>query len=143
MPEGDLHKLLVRRLTQSLRMRANTSWFMFVDGDDDQTHGCPPQLINARPDVYARERERRHLVIGEAKTRDVDTLHTHQQLETYFHHLAQELSGELVMAVPYFYAGQALWVCRHARRKVGADAIRFEVSGWMFGSSEFSRTFRG
>src|SRR5213082_3346837 len=91
MPEGDLHKRLVQSLVSSVEARF-TDLFLFVDGDHCRSHGCPPQLQAVRPDLYARTRAARQVVIGEAKTFDVDTGHTALQLETYFRYLALEQS---------------------------------------------------
>lgn len=143
MPEGDLHKRLVQRLVSSVEYRF-TDAFLFVDGDHARSHGCPPQLEAVRPDLYARDRFTRHVVIGEAKTTfDIDNAHAAIQLESYFRHLALEPSGELLVAVPYLCGGQAYRICRNTRRLVGADSVAFEVSGWMFGRATFSRVWRG
>lgn len=143
MPESDLHRLLVQSLVGSVEVR-HKDCFLFVDGDHARSHGCPPQLEAVRPDLYARARVTRHVVIGEAKTTfDIETVHTAIQLSTYFRHLAAEESGELLLAVPYLCAGQAHRICRRIRQLAAAESVPFEVSGWMFGSSTIQRAWRG
>ena len=143
MPESNLHRRLVQSLVASVEGR-HQDWFLFVDGDYSRSNGCPPQLETVRPDLFARARETRHVVIGEAKTTfDLETTHTAVQLDTYFRYLALERSGELILAVPYLCAGLAHRVCRRIRLAAGVGAVPFEISGWMYGSSTIQRAWRG
>jgi len=143
MSEGHLHKRLVQSLLVHLRNKGG-KWFLFVDGDDTHSSGCPPQLELVRPDLYARENESRHVVIGEAKiATDIENDHTALQLATYFEHLAGEQSSELIIAVPYLSAGLAYRICRSLRRKVACEQIPFEIGGWLYGPATYSQFWRG
>jgi hypothetical protein len=144
MSESSLHRLLVQGIVQSLQGREDTRWFLFVDGDSTRSHGCPPQLSDVRPDVYARAEASGQLVVGEAKTAgDLENDHTIRQLEAYFKHLASHSSCELWLAVPFMYAGQAHRLCRMVRATAGCGHVPFEVSGWMFGRKTISKVWRG
>jgi hypothetical protein len=135
MPESALHRELVSRLVSAVQARRSGSWFLFVDSNDGNvSEGCPPILRSVCPDLYARENRGRHVVIGEAKTsRDLDNLHTEEQLYEYFLHLSNESSGELLVAVPLMSVGAAHRLCRAARARVGCGVVPFEVMGWLFG----------
>lgn len=138
MPESVLHRQLVGHLTSCVRSRRSGSWFLFVDSNtEDVSEGCPPILRSVCPDLYARENVVRHVVIGEAKTaRDLDNLHTEKQLYEYFRHLAEEESGELLLAVPLICAGAAHRLCRAARSRAGCPSVPFEILGLMLGTKK-------
>lgn len=140
-----MHRRLVQQLVSAARNRLGDNSLIFVDGEDDYSAGCPPRLDASRPDLYARAfGERRHVIIGEAKTEsDIDSPHTASQLSAYFIHLRDEAPGELLVPVPYLAAGAAYRVCWTARRRAGCDQVPFEVSGWFFGNVNFSRAWRG
>ena len=53
MSESNLHKRLVQSLVTSLGNRLGEC-HMFLDGDHQSSIGCPPQLGEIRPDLYAR-----------------------------------------------------------------------------------------
>jgi hypothetical protein len=115
-----------------------------VDGEHDLSSGCPPQLASVRPDLYARDWRSTRVIIGEAKiAEDLENPHTHLQLACYFSHLGGLSAGEVLVLVPYLAAGTAYRLCRAARRRAGSDHVPFEVSGWLFGSTAFSRVWRG
>jgi hypothetical protein len=144
MPEGELHRTLVQLLTASIMTRGDASWFLFVDGDQEHSHGCPPQLDVVRPDIFARSRRAPHVVIGEAKiASDIENQHTILQLTTYFRYLSSESAGELLMAVPLAYSGLAHRICRYARRISHSHHVPFQVLGFLVGKSVVSRMWRG
>lgn len=144
MGETDLHRRLVLSLASLIRERRSGSWFLFLDATDEDSQGCPPILGSSCPDLYAREIPNSHLVIGEAKTsRDLDNPHTEKQLGEYFHHLATQDSGELIVAVPLFSAGAAHRLCRVAKAKAGTVTVPFEITGWVFGPKPRCGVWRG
>jgi len=134
MSESPLHAELVQRMASTLRL-SHEDWLVFIDGADLTSLGCPPQLVGARPDLFARNRRSSHVLIGEAKTPfDIDNPHTELQIDTYFRFLQHERSGELHVAVPYLCAGQAIRICHQRKRQTGSLRVPFTVSGWMFNS---------
>jgi hypothetical protein len=145
MPESDLHRQLVLSLGDLIRQRRSGSWIMFLDCEPNiEYDGCPPMLDTVRPDIYARERHVSHVVIGEAKTsKDIDNPHTEGQLAAYFDHLSDLPSAELVLAVPYLFAGTAHRLCRSLKIRKGYKHIPFEIGGWMFGSRTICEIWRG
>jgi hypothetical protein len=144
MAETDLHRKLVRGLAGIVRRREECSWLLFIDGEDDHSHGCPPQLFCVRPDVYARESRTGHVLIGEAKTAsDIENDHTAAQLSVYFQHLSTHPSGEFLFAVSLMHAGLAYRFCNVIRKQAGCPHVPFQVTGWMFGPRTFVRAWRG
>ena len=144
MAETELHRKLVKGLAGIVRKREEYSWLLFIDGEDDCSHGCPPQLALLRPDLYARDDRSGHVVIGEAKTAfDIENDHTAAQLDAYFRHLSTHRSGELLIAVSLLHAGLAYRFCNVIRNQAGCRHVPFQVSGWMFGPRTFSRVWHG
>jgi hypothetical protein len=145
VPEGNVHRDLVRLLSRHISDGAPLAWASFVDtAAFDDRAGVPPKLGDFRPDVYAVERGSRRTVVGEAKTADdIDNDHTRRQLAAYFRHLAAEPFGEVWMAVPMMSAGTAHRLCRMARTRVGSNEIRFVITGWLFGPKPIVETWRG
>lgn len=145
MPEGGVHRELVRLLARRIAGDEPRAWASFIDGDRfDYRAGVPPKLGGFRPDVYAIERDSWRTVIGEAKTADdIDNDHTRRQLAAYFRHLAVDPSGEMWMAVPLMSGGAAHRVCRDVRAGVGAGQVGFIITGWLFGPKPVVETWRG
>ncbi len=145
VPEGDVHRALVRLLSQRIAGDKPLGWASFIDGACfDERAGIPPQLGDFRPDVYAVERVSRRIVIGEAKTvDDIDNDHTRSQLASYFRHLASGPAGEIWMAVPMLSGGAAHRLCRAARASADAGQIGFVITGWLFGPKPVVETWRG
>jgi len=144
MSESDLHKQLVAAIVPHIALRVSAGGLLFVDGAHDLSDGCPPTLSSVRPDIFARGRITKDVIIGEAKTAgDIDNGHTFEQLQIYFDYLAHEQSGELWLSVPYDAAGLGHRVCRQVRRAAGRESVSFAVFGWMFGRITFSRSIRG
>lgn len=135
MAEGDVHRRLVRLLSEQIAGEARVSWATFIDGvAPEERDGLPPFIEAYRPDVYAVERGSRRIVIGEAKTAfDIDNDHTKRQLGAYFRHVAEGSEGEVWMAVPMMSAGTAHRVCRVVRQQLGFNNIRFVITGWLIG----------
>jgi hypothetical protein len=144
MAEGPLHRALVQALTDHLRSEFTNECVILSDCKDRLVAGLPPQLGEVRPDFYSREYGSAHVVIGEAKIeRDLDNTHTEKQVRSYLEHLAEQDSGELVLAVPLLAAGTAHRVCRSVRKELGLEHIPFRVTGWLVGQHSVCETWHG
>jgi hypothetical protein len=145
MPEGPIHRALVQALTDHLRTEFTRECVVLSDCKNRlAADGLPPQLGEVRPDFYAREYDTAHVIIGEAKIEgDLDNDHTLKQVRTYLEHLAQQDSGELVLAVPLLASGTAHRICRTARKELGLDHIPFRVTGWLIGGHSACETWNG
>jgi hypothetical protein len=145
VPEGDVHRELVRLLSERIAGNAPLAWASFIDGARlDERDGVPPAVGAYRPDIYAIMRGSGRTVIGEAKTSiDIDTEHTKRQLAAYFRHLGEGAGGEVWMAVPMMSAGTAHRVCRVVRQGLRLGVIRFVITGWLLGPRPICETWHG
>jgi hypothetical protein len=145
VPEGDVHRELVRLLSGRIAGDAPAIWASFIDGARlDARDGIPPIVGTHRPDVYAVMRGSGRTVIGEAKTAvDIDNEHTKRQLSAYFQHLGEGAGGEVWMAVPLMSAGTAYRVCRVVRYRLSLVQIRVIITGWLFGPKPVCETWHG
>lgn len=144
MAEGELHRQLVRMLSEHVAEAMSGALTSFIDGGRFDRAGIPPLLDGHRPDVYALERATRRIIIGEAKTPDdIDNEHTRRQLAVYLRHVSCDPCGEIWMAVPMTSAGVAHRVCRAVRQQAGLQHVRFFITGWLLGPRPIVETWHG
>ena len=90
---------------------------MICDIQQNPGDEVPPIIGSFRPDVYGADNEHQTIIIAEAKTdKDIDNLHTEQQLKSFINHLDQ-LGGSgvkclFVMSASYAGADLAKTVLR-------------------------------
>jgi hypothetical protein len=145
MAEGVLHRELVTKLKRIVLNRRSGNWLILVDALNRLTSdGCPPQLANVRPDLYAREKTTGHLIIGEAKiSDDIENEHTDSQLKIYFEHLREQSAGQLIFVVPFLDGGAAHRICRKVKKISNCMSVPFEIIGCMIGDSHIHQAWHG
>lgn len=113
MAESSHHQGLVSRAAKAVRaaLRGHDHLSCFVDGSP-AFDGLPPTIDGYRPDVYVTTNYIE--VIGEAKPPwDVETKRSEHQLGAFLHHVEQEPSRHMVLAVHWSSSATARSVLRN------------------------------
>lgn len=143
MPTSDVHRRLVAFLADLVTRELGPDADIHADRYGSHVWPTPPQLGDARPDVFGRRASPATVLIGEAKTRgDIDHPHTELQLVRYFEYLKHDAPGQLWIAVPWSGLDEMYFMANRCRRLAGATAIPFQVTGLAWERSLYCRTLR-
>lgn len=104
MSESHTHAALVQQLASWMAENyfQGDRGRLFIDSPFCDRHTRPPIIGEFVPDVFAETNLPRHILIGEAKTKnDIENLHTKQQLESFLKYCSTVNGSQLIMAVPW------------------------------------------
>jgi len=126
MSESAVHLSLVERLVKWIRdeQRDVENALLLVDLPHTPAGDKPPQIGGFNPDVFCATLDRRHVIVGEAKTpTDIETRHSREQFGAFLAYLQHQQRGTLVVAVPWHAVNQAKSLVRALQRNIGADGV--------------------
>jgi hypothetical protein len=145
MSEGETHARLVSALLEAIRAECGANDIdVRADMTCDGRYGMPYEIAGMRPDLLVRQRDPARVILGEAKTfRDIDTVHTREQLKLFLEHLITQPEALLWLSVPLVGAGAAVRVVRVTRAACRCEQVPFRVSGWLIGAANVERRWHG
>ena len=130
MPESEIHARLVKAIIEHLEVRLGMIDEIMVQDDSTQPlRGERPQKVNGFvPDVYATDVPMTRKVIGEAKTaKDLETVHSRQQITTFLEYLSHTPNSLFVLAVPSGLKARARWVIKELGKDLGDRMPETEI----------------
>ena len=127
MSQSDLHRNLVIQVQNALQLRYSeisiVTDIQLIPGSEQ-----PPLIGKYRPDVYGYVDSSRLIAIAEAKTdKDIDNVHTYDQLTAFIHHLELIGNGNLVLSVTGHSADLAKTVLRFFCRNISVTRTNIAV----------------
>lgn len=138
MSESETHSRLVAATLRAIQgAAAGAPMDIWADHSATGEHLTPFEVGLHQADVIAIRKDSGFTYIGEAKTkRDVDTPHTHSQLQAYYEFLLTQRGGLLWVSVPLGIGGTALRVAKTIRREAKCERVGLIVSEWLVGDRD-------
>lgn len=125
MPESQTHLNLVRNIKTYIDLDfSNSKNFLILSDTPESLNNLPLKIDDFRPDVFAEDTNGR-IIIGEAKTtKDLETLHSKNQIKCFIRHLMKKEDSVFILAVPLYSLNAAKNLIRIIKRGLGAENVK-------------------
>lgn len=98
---------------------------VYSDLPSNNASNKPPRIEGFIPDIYASERNREIVIVGEAKTAgDLETRHSTAQFEAFLRHCSGQVNSLLVIAVPWHMVNCGKSLIRSLKKRTHTEDVR-------------------
>ncbi|MCK9211870.1 MAG: hypothetical protein M0P61_13605 [Ignavibacteriaceae bacterium] len=130
LPESTTHKTLVGAIVKWVHKYYNEEMILYVDSENAMfTDELPPSINTCKPDVFAQGRKSKNIVIGEAKTTQIDLESDHSEIQftAYLEYCKKNSDCKLVVATPLNIINCAKSIIDVLKKKLHCEQVHTEM----------------